>query len=62
MTLFTLHYKRRARSGVYTATVRAFSNGDAREAVMEFEKSRGYQVTRFTDEPEALARECDARA
>lgn len=57
MRSFTVHYKRRHATGVYTATVLAFSDKDAREAAAEFERSRGFYLTRFTDEPEVKTRE-----
>lgn len=51
MRSFTLHYYRRQKTGVYTATVNAFSDKDAREAITEYERSRGHRVRRFVDEP-----------
>ncbi len=56
---FSLSYRRRYRTGVYSMDVHAFSLSDAREAVQEFETSRGYQVTRFLDEPECTAKLSD---
>jgi hypothetical protein len=49
---FTLHYHRRHATGIYTATVNAFSDKDAREAITEYEWSRGFRVRRFVDEPD----------
>lgn len=53
---FILHYRRRHRTGVYTASVFEHALEAAKNALVEYEHNRGFQVTRFTDEPETKDR------
>lgn len=54
MKTYLLHYKRRHRTGTYTTDVRAISEAAAKEALVEFERGRGYSGIRFLDEPEEV--------
>lgn len=48
---FLLHFKRRHHTGKHTALVRARGLDDAKNALIEFERGRGFKLTRFLDEP-----------
>lgn len=48
---FLLHFKRRHHTGTHTALVRARGLDDAKNALIEFERGRGFKLVRFLDEP-----------